>query len=691
MRRFAWPTAALLLAFSLGANAAPLPVKDWVRFAEFRQAIISPGGKYLAIALKEKKSQHYDLAVMTTASVLANKLKTIAHIRLGEHELFGPIFWVNNHRIVAGTARYFGGFDRPYLDGTLFAINADGGQEETLMGPSSAGQQLGTRTAGTNALVFFGGLLSRLPAEHNNILVEGWTPDSRIPFAYKLDTVTDRFFRVATGLFGGGMLADHDGVVRVKWGLNEKTGWPELRYLPQGASDWKDMTAQLSSNKDTAVAMETSPVRPVMFGPQNRELYLTDWTDNSAKTIGLYAMDTQSGKAKLVYASPTVDVGYSGFADAYIKTFDRKSLIGLRTMPGLPDTEILDAKSPKVRLLAGLNQALSTRQFEITSWTDDGTEAVVETWSDDQPTEFYLYSSKPKPSLTLLFRQTPWIKAGDLSPEKPITYTARDGVTIHGYLAVPRGAKAKNLPLVIYVHGGPHGARYDWGFDATEPDAVATQILADNGYAVLAPNYRGSGGYGLKFLVAGFRHWGDTMQNDLADAAEWAVKQGIADPKRVCILGASYGGYAALMSSERFPSLYRCAVGYSGVYDLMLQETRRAGADRYAGGRFYLATVLGHDHKQLKAFSPAFNADSLKAAVLLLHGGRDQRAPVKGYDEMVAAIKKHGTPLETLYFHNEGHGFYQPAHREQAWTKILAFLKQYIGAGEPSATGKTGN
>lgn len=679
MRRILFVTL-LLLVVSCAAAAQPLAVKEWVRFPEFRSVLISPKGTYIAVVSSPKNSDRYQLVILKTAQVLAGKPKVLSHFSLREYEKFAGVRWVNNKRILGWTEHQFGGLDRPNPDGNLYAVNANGSEPKALMGRHGGGQ-LGYRTSGTNKLVYFAGVLTVLPKEPNIILVEAFDPGSNVPMAYRVDTFSDTFFRIATGLFGGGMLADHDGVVRFAWGSNEETGVPEFKYRPRHSMKWESLPAYGDVDRLAAEVQDVGG--PIMFGSANKEVYYNAWSDNKGQTSGLYEFDPDTGKGKLLFLNNTVDVGIGEFPDTnpFIKSFDGKSIVGLRIMPGKIEIDALDAKAPRIQLLAALQNTFPGKAVVIVSHTRDGSESIVKVWGDTTPATYYLYASKPRPSLTPIFAAAPWIKAGDLSPMKPITYKARDGLTIHGYLTIPRGDKPKNLPLVIYVHGGPHGIRYDWGFDDTDFDSVATQILANHGYAVLAPNYRGSGGYGFKFEEAGFRHWGDTMQDDLADAANWAVSRGIADPKRICILGASYGGYAALMSAERFPNLYRCAVGYDGVYDLTLQKTRKAIAARFAGGRLYLNTVLGDDHKQLVAFSPAFNANSLKAAVFLLQGGRDQIAPVKGYDEMVAAIRKHGTPLTTLYERNEGHGFYKPAHRAKAWTDILAFLHEYIGAG----------
>lgn len=697
MRKLASACIASILLISAASAARALPIKKFLRFPEYKSATISPRGTYLAVVTAQPhKPQRYELVVLKTASVLSGKVAATARFKLGQRKIFGPVFWINDHRLAIATAHYHGGFNRPYLDGSLFAMNTDGSGEKVLMGIGSGGH-VGSRTGGTDQLVFFDGLLSHVWKKTNSILVKGIPTNSNEVNAYLIDTVNDRFFEVASNPYQGGMLADHDGKVRLEWGSNQLTGKPVMKYRPLHSMKWKNISSLVYTQKNKWGAVnEISPTPPIMFGPHDKTFYFPDIANNRHLTYGLYRIEPATGEKKILYSSPSVDIGYAGPASKtpYIKSFDRKSLVGLRIMPGKTDTLVLNSHSAKIRLLAALTQDFPKRQIEFTSWTRDGDMAILKAWSDDQPAAYYLYSSRPKPSLTMLFLSTPWIKAGDLSSQRPISYKSRDGLTIHGYLTLPEHGPKKDLPLVIYVHGGPYGVRYAWGFDALDFDSVATQILANHGYAVLAPNYRGSGGYGARFENAGFLHWGNTMQDDLADAAAWAIKKGIANPHRICIVGASYGGYAALMSAELFPKVYRCAVGYSGVYDLPLIKSRASVISRYAGGRFYENTVLGSNRKTLKAFSPIYNTSNLKAPVLLIHGGRDEIAPAKGYDEMIKAIKKRGTPLETVYERNEGHGFYKLSHREKAWHDILAFLNNYIGTAHgkaPSTHESTGS
>lgn len=668
MRRYLCLAVLLVVsAAPLEALAQPMSVRDFVRNVEFQQVQISPTGKYLEIVSSPTKHPHtYSLAILSTQSVLKNHPKLLNNFTLRNYKMFGPVFWVNDTRIAAETATYVGGFDKPRLTGSLYSVDANGGHAVRLM-PWNNGSA-------------FAGVLSMLRDRKNFILVQAYTIGK--PTAYLIDTRGSNgltqghggyHFRKAVSPANGGMAADHNGDVRLAFGFNPLTGTPEAYYRSSDDQDWVNYSKAIPTYVDTHGLSTPSFVT---FTPDNKDIYLTEYTDNANQTRGLFLVDPESKTEKLVYAAKTVDVGGTDFSNygSLIYSYNGKDLVGLRIMPGKVETLAIDAKSAKMQDLAALSQTFPNQQVEITSATRDGSESVVRVWSDDNPGTYYLFSHKPKPSLTQIFEAEPWLDSSTMSPMRPITFKARDGVTLHGYLTVPKDTSGKNLPMVVIVHGGPYGIRDHWGYN---PEV---QLLASRGYAVLQVNYRGSGGYGNKLVVLGIQHWGDTMQDDVADGVRWAIGKGVADPKRICIYGGSYGGYSALMSAERFPDLYQCAIGYSGVYDLFVIKSRKGDIARNASGRLYLHEVLGSSDATLKKFSPVYQVDSLKIPVLLMHGGKDVRAPVKGYDEMVDAIRQHGTPLQTLYFSNEGHGFYKVAHRVKAYEKILSFLDKYIGS-----------
>ena len=251
---------------------------------------------------------------------------------------------------------------------------------------------------------------------------------------------------------------------------------------------------------------------------------------------------------------------------------------------------------------------------------------------------------------------------------------------MHGFLTIPHGSDGKNLPLVVLPHGGPFQVSDEWGFN---PEA---QLLAAAGYAVLQVNFRGSSGYGRAFSQAGAREWGGKMQDDVTDATRWAIDQGIADPRRICIYGASYGAYAALEGVAKEPSLYKCAAGYVGVYDLPLMFGK-GDTRELESGRNYLHDWIG-EPSELGKVSPVNQAASIKVPVFLAAGGQDERAPIEHSERMEKALRNAGVPVETLFIRSEGHGFYTTEHQVQFYTKLLDFLARNIGSGAtaPAAT-----
>jgi dipeptidyl aminopeptidase/acylaminoacyl peptidase len=252
-------------------------------------------------------------------------------------------------------------------------------------------------------------------------------------------------------------------------------------------------------------------------------------------------------------------------------------------------------------------------------------------------------------------------------------------MVLHGYLTRPLGKEdAKDLPLVVLVHGGPYGVWDAWEFDT---DA---QLLASRGYGVLQVNFRGSGGYGREFKRAGYHEWGGKMQDDITDATRWAVDQGIADARRVCIFGGSYGGYAALEGAVREPDLYRCAIGYVGIYDLRAW-VGHSDVSKSDSGANYIDSHIGSDPTDLWDRSPLAHADRIKAKVLLIVGGADERVPKAQGERMRAALIKNKNEPEWVYERVEGHGFYEEGHVAELYRTLLAFLDKHIGSTRPQA------
>jgi dipeptidyl aminopeptidase/acylaminoacyl peptidase len=255
---------------------------------------------------------------------------------------------------------------------------------------------------------------------------------------------------------------------------------------------------------------------------------------------------------------------------------------------------------------------------------------------------------------------------------KPIEFTSRDGLKIHGYLTTPRGKEAKDLPLVMLPHGGPW-ARDSWGF---QPEV---QMFANRGYAVLQVNFRGSTGYGREFWEKSFKQWGQTMQNDITDGVSWTINEGIVDKEKICIYGGSYGGYATLAGVTYTPDLYKCGIDYVGVSNLFtFMESIPPYWEQYLA---MLHEMVGHpekDKEMMTQYSPVYNVDKIKAPLLVLQGAKDPRVVKAESDQIVEALNKRGVEVEYIVKENEGHGFRSLENRLEAYEAMDKFLKQHL-------------
>lgn len=226
--------------------------------------------------------------------------------------------------------------------------------------------------------------------------------------------------------------------------------------------------------------------------------------------------------------------------------------------------------------------------------------------------------------------------------------------------------------MVVMPHGGPHGPYDEWGYD---PDV---QLLASNGYAVLQVNFRGSGGYGQDFEAMGYQKWGREMQDDITDATLWAINERIADPDRICIAGASYGGYASLMAVVREPDLYQCAIPIAGVYSLPMMRKKGDYRRNRRASNVFLDDYLGRDEDDLIARSPAYHVDQIKADLFFIHGTEDVRVPIDQAEFVRDQLDDAGISYEWME-RDEGHGFTQLENRRDMYEAILMFLDQHIG------------
>lgn len=387
----------------------------------------------------------------------------------------------------------------------------------------------------------------------------------------------------------------------------------------------------------------------------------------SNKTTGRYALYKFNYATKeigaLLYESPTNDL------DAYDTTEDG---LGLRSAWYADDRDRVVWFDPELKKhQADIDTAIKGKANWIVSTARDKSALLVWTGSSHDPGSYYMYRPN-EGRMNRIAKVNEGLRPAELAETTYVKYAARDGLQIPAYLTLPVGRDPKKLPLVIMPHGGPYGVRDKSDFDAE------VQFLANRGYAVLQPNYRGSAGYGKPFYEKGEGQWGRAMQDDLDDGMDWLAKQGTVDPKRVCIVGASYGGYAALWGATRNPERYRCAASFAGISDV--QRQLKYQLDFTFNRRYrkdWRTKVMGDAKFDLKTVSPLFLVDKLSVPVLLAHGGDDQIVPLGQSKLFAEALAKAGKPHEYHVYTGEGHGFTSAANTQDWLDRLDAFLKKH--------------
>jgi dipeptidyl aminopeptidase/acylaminoacyl peptidase len=305
------------------------------------------------------------------------------------------------------------------------------------------------------------------------------------------------------------------------------------------------------------------------------------------------------------------------------------------------------------------------------SFSRDGNKVLFGVWSDRNIGSYYLYDRGTK-QVQKIIDYMPWLNPEAMGQTRPIEFKSRNGQTLYGFYTT-RGSGPK--PMVVMAHGGPFGVHDSWGFDEE------VQFLANHGYAVLQINYRGSDGRGEGFEKSGWKGWGTLLQDDITDGVRWAIERKLADPARICTFGASYGGYTALIQPILNPGMYKCAIGYVGVYDLpLMRKTDRNQGLSKRTARFFDRT-LGTDMDALARVSPVQRVEELQVPVMLLHGRDDRTADFNQFKAMEGALKSRGRPAETFIAGGEGHGFVKPETRAELFKRVDAFLSKHIGPG----------
>lgn len=674
MRRVAIPIAAAACTLgsatvsgqsATGSTTGAIPIEHFTRHDEAGEFKLSPDGRHYSY-LTGKRGRSMIGIKSTTDDKVAGGIRVPDDIEVYEYH------WISDTRLIYQQAQRYPGQIAATPTGELGAFDLDGNSHRFIYGYRAGQQQTGTllkvreASYATPELIspFYDDPRSILIAEHpwrQKLNVWLYDPDAK-PSIARLNVYTGQKRDLGVvPLRNATVLVDHDDQPRFAVGLddafNDSVSW---RQTVDGA--WT--TLALPGFVDETI-------RPWLITADNQSLMFTA-ASQSEPLESLYRMNLATKDVTRVFAFERSDI------ESVVFDFSRKNIIGVTSYVDKPIVHWLNPEDPAARVQRALLAAFANHTVQVVSTSRDGSLAIIFVSSDTAPGEYLLFNTRTMQARALFWAQRQ-INPRDMRPREPFTLQARDGLTLQGYVTRPAGPGPH--PLVVLPHGGPHGVRDYWEYD------WEAQLLANRGYAVLQVNFRGSGGFGEKFLEAGFGEWGGRMQDDITDATRWAIDQKIARADRICIFGASYGGYAALQGVVREPDLYRCAIGVSGVYDLELMHST-GDIRQFRSGRAYLERALGSDKERMRSRSPVHNADRIRVPVLLIHGTADWRVDFEQATRMKQALERNRKPFEWMQLSGEGHGIFDEETRRQVYARILAFLDEHLkGATTQQAPG----
>jgi len=640
--------SALLPVVCNAEAPAPPSVEDFFRNPAFRQAVLSPDGKRLAV-LVGTVGQRQKLAVLEAGSW--DKVKIVAALSHADIDAFS---WVNDGRLIFSIADFSAGFAEQAAAG-IYAVDVDGGELRQLVGtrPASTGTMIESRVLSERTQ-----LHSTLRDGSDDVVLA--QPDEDYTRLLRLNTRSG----IARPLSANGpkgaraWILDPSGApsyVIAKW-----DGHLEVSRWDKTLATWVQMGRWPTYSNEGWY--------PSFVGYHD-ELYVTALDKKGTEALYLFDQTTNRPQPEPVVRIDGFD--YLGYVEVDPAA---KKLLGTHFVADAPSTYWFDAEMKKAQeridaQLPASNNVISCGRCLSSQFL------LVRAQSDREPGTFYVYEVTTG-KLQRIARQRPWLDPRAMGRRDFFRVPARDGLSIPTWITLPPNyEKGRIYPAVVLIHGGPwvRGANWLW---AEEP-----QFLATRGYVVIEPEFRGSTGYGDPHFRAGFKQWGLAMQDDVADATRWAIAQGYVDRKRVCIAGANYGGYAVLMGLIRDPDLYRCGINQVGVTDLQLAYTsvKSDMTDQYR--RYDLAVLLGDpgkDAEQLRNTSPVHNAARITQPLLMVYGGENRRVPVEHGRRLYDVLIKTNPNVEWVLYPSEGNGLFLEKNRFDFYGRVERFLATHL-------------
>lgn len=626
------------------------PIESFFQNPSFSAAALSPDARFIG-ALVSAGTGRVQLAVLDLTTLTPKIVAGFSDADIGQFH------WVNDKRLVFDVSDRETAQGDNYSGPGLYAVDRDGQNFRALVQRSTSRVQERSVRELLPWNTFFFSTIDGVDTADVYVTQPQYSNRNELAAVnlLRLDTNTGRAIAVNRPGASRSWLVDQNGEPRVT--TTREGGTNTIHYKDPGSTEWRkiaefDMMAGFT---------------PFDIGPDGT-LYVAAKTRGRDKSA-IYVYDV---KQKRIDPEPLVSLADYDFSGSFIA--DRKEVLGARY---LTDAEATVWFSPRMKiiqkavddLLPGTINRISVGRHAQTPFM------LVQAFSDTQPSVF-LYYDTGSGKLTPLGSAFPGIDPKQMATKDMVRYPARDGLPIPAYLTLPRGPVKQDLPMVVLVHGGPYvrGGSWNWSAQA--------QFLASRGYAVLEPEFRGSTGFGWKHFQSGWKQWGLAMQNDVADGAKWAIAQKIADPKRICIAGASYGGYATLMGLINDPELFKCGIDWVGVTDIDLLYSITWSDSSAEWQTYGMPRLVGDREKnaeQFKATSPLLLASRITQPLLLAYGGADRRVPIEHGTRFRDAVGRTNRSVEWVEYPEEGHGWVLIKNRVDFWSRVEKFLDKNIG------------
>ena len=637
--------ALAMAALPIAPAAAQVPsASDFTKNPEAFEVSMSPSGKYVALAVPAADSMETTLEVTDLATGKSQIM------RFGRQQHVSNIVWTADDQLVVSRAEMEPLKARPSSQGELYTTDVKAKNQDVLFGfvPDSQGKRGKRKDQGWSSIE------DVLHDEPGMALVNftcwdcGEEPDTVI---FKVNTKTGERKEIERGDQLAWYQFDRTGEPRIRRTLDDNDE-PVLAYRRTKGEAWTPLPKAVAGRM----------IYGARFAEDNNTVYAL--VNDALEPAQAYRIDLKAGTRTKLAGDPDVEINgfmYEGLDGIpFAVTYNAAK----------PSLQYIDPNSEWAKLHASLMKSFPGHMLSFNSFSRDGNKVMFGVWSDRNIGSYYTYDRSTK-ELQKIIDYMPWLKPELMAQTRPVEFVNRDGKKIFGFYT-SKGAGP--MPTVVMAHGGPVGPYDSWGFESD------VQFLASHGYGVLQINFRGSGGRGEDFEREGWAQWGGAIQNDITDGVKWAIQNKLVDESRICLYGASYGGYTALMQPVLNPGLYKCAIGYVGVYDLPQNRKDWTRRNSSRGDRVN-DRVHGNDPTVLANWSPALRAGEVKVPVFLAHGSDDKTAGLNQYKKMVSALNAVGNTPQTFLAAGEGHGFAKPETRAELYRKMEAFLSKYIGAG----------